>query len=324
MQAAVVHNGRIEIEDRKIPEPEPGQALIRVSMAGVCATDLEIVAGYSQFTGILGHEVTGRVARAPDRPDLAGQRVVADINCGCGLCSWCKRGRQHHCPRRKVLGIRELDGAFAQYIRIPAANLYPVPDLVSDQEAVFAEPLAAALEVSRQVHITGQTRMAVLGDGKLGLLSALALCRYTPQLTLFGRHQAKLRIAAGQGLATTLLLPGQALEGHSRNHDLVVECTGRPEGINMALDLVRPEGTVVVKTTSHQASCLDLSRVVVNEITLLGSRCGDMRLAVHFLSGKWLDVRPLIEDVFPLTRVQEALDRAGQRGSLKVLIDCTR
>ncbi|MBS3779533.1 MAG: alcohol dehydrogenase catalytic domain-containing protein [Desulfovermiculus sp.] len=324
MLAAIINQGQVQIQDKDIPTPGPGQALIRVSLAGICATDLEIVAGYSGFSGILGHEFTGRVENAPDRPELVGQRVVVDINCGCGNCPWCACGHHRHCWQRKVLGIRGLDGAFAQNICVPTTNLYPIPDRVADQEAVFAEPLAAALEVSQQVHITAQTKTAVLGDGKLGLLCALALSRFTPQLTLFGRHESKLQIASDQGLITHSLQPGQILEDQNRDHDLVVECTGRPEGINTALDLVRPEGTVVVKTTSHQVSSLDLSRVVVNEIALLGSRCGDMGLAVHFLTRKWVDVRPLIEAVYPLTRAQEALHLAGQRGSLKVLIDCTR
>ncbi|MDZ7758653.1 MAG: alcohol dehydrogenase catalytic domain-containing protein [Desulfovermiculus sp.] len=323
MQVAIINQGRIEIQDREIPRPKSSQVLIRVSLAGICGTDLEIASGYSQFSGILGHEFTGRVVQAPDRPDLVGLRVVADINCGCGSCSWCIRGQHRHCSRRKVLGIRELNGAFAQYVCVPMANISLVPDQVSDQEAVFAEPLAAALEVSQQVHITAQTRIAVLGAGKLGLLCALALSHSTPQLTLFGRHQSQLQIAADQGLSTTLLQPDQPIEDHSRDHDLVVECTGKAQGINVALDLVRPEGTVVVKTTSHQASSLDLSRVVINEIALLGSRCGDMSLAVHFLARKWVDVRPLIEDVFPLPRVQEAFLRAGRKGALKVLINCS-
>jgi threonine dehydrogenase-like Zn-dependent dehydrogenase len=322
MLAAIVNQGQVEIEDKDIPTPGPGQALIRVSLAGICGTDLEIVAGYSNFSGILGHEFTGRVEKAPDRPELIGQRVVADINCGCGNCPWCRCGQHRHCSQRKVLGIRGIDGAFAQYICVPIANLYPIPEQITDQEAVFAEPLAAALEVSQQVHITAQTRTAVLGDGKLGLLCALTLSHFTPQLTLFGRHESKLKIACEQGLITHCLQPGQAMELDRRDHDLVVECTGRPDGINAALALVRPEGKVVIKTTSQQPSFLDLSGVVVNEIALLGSRCGDMRLAVHFLTHKWVDVRPLIEAVFPLTQVHDALHRAGQKGALKVLIDC--
>jgi threonine dehydrogenase-like Zn-dependent dehydrogenase len=322
MLAAIVDQGKIRLQDKEVPRPKPGEALIQVSLAGVCGTDLEILSGYAHFIGIPGHEFVGRVIQAPDRPELEGRRVVGDINCGCGECTWCLGGDPRHCRQRKVLGIRGLDGAFAQYLCAPVANLYPVPDHVPDQEAVFAEPLAAALEVSQQVHITARTRMAVLGDGKLGILCAQALSRFTPGLTLFGRHASKLSIAARQGLATCLLLPDQPLAEKNQGHDVVVECTGRVEGINTALELVRAEGTVVIKTTSHQSSHLDMARVVVNEICLLGSRCGDLGLAVHFLAHKWVDVQPLIEEVYPLSRIQEALERAGRAGALKVLIDC--
>ncbi len=324
MLAAVVDQGKVKLQDKEVPRPSPGEALIQVSLAGVCGTDLEILAGYSHFTGTPGHEFVGQVIQAPDRPELVGRRVVADINCGCGQCTWCFSGDHRHCRQRKVLGIRGLSGAFAQYLCLPVTNLYPVPDHVPDKEAVFAEPLAAALEVSQQVHITAKTRMAVLGDGKMGLLCAQALSRFTPRLTLFGRHASKLIIAARQGLATCLLLPDQPLAAENQGQDVVVECTGRPEGINTALELVRPEGRVVIKTTSHQSSTLDLSRVVVNEICLLGSRCGDMGLAVHFLAHKGVDVQSLIEDVYPLSQIQEALEQAGQTGTLKVLIDCEK
>lgn len=322
MLAAIVNQGKMRLQDKEIPRPNPGQALIQVSLAGVCGTDLEILAGYSHFTGTPGHEFVGQVIKAPDQPELEGRRVVADINCGCGQCTWCFSGDHRHCRQRKVLGIRGLNGAFAQYMCVPVTNLYPVPDHVPNHEAVFAEPLAAALEVSQQVHITGKTRMAVLGDGKLGLLCAQVLSRFTPGLRLFGRHASKLSIAARQGLATYLLQPDQPLAAENQDHDVVVECTGRAEGINTALEMVRAEGTVIIKTTSRQSSSLDLSRVVVNEICLLGSRCGDMGLAVHFLAHKWVDVHSLIENVYPLSRIEEALKRAGQTGSLKVLIDC--
>ncbi|MFO7802843.1 MAG: alcohol dehydrogenase catalytic domain-containing protein [Desulfovermiculus sp.] len=322
MLAAAVNNNRVEVQTREAPQPGPKEALIRVHLAGVCGTDLEILAGYVPFTGILGHEFTGRVEAAPQNPDLVGRRVVADINCGCGQCPRCLHGDPRHCSQRKVLGIRERNGAFAQYICVPTANLHPVPDNVSDEEAVFAEPLAAALEVSQQVHMTAPTRTAVLGDGKLGLLCALALSCFAPRLTLFGRHASKLNIAHQQGVATHHLQSDQPPHPHQHSYDLVVDCTGRTEGVDLALHLVRPERTVVVKTTSHNLTSLDMSRLVVNEISLLGSRCGDLGLAVHFLAHKWVNVQPLIDAVFPLTHVHEALHWAGQRGALKVLLKC--
>jgi threonine dehydrogenase-like Zn-dependent dehydrogenase len=322
MLAAAIDQGSLILEEKDRPEPGPEQALVRVHLAGICGTDLEILAGYAGFSGTPGHEFVGRVVQARERPEIVGCRAVADINFGCGHCRWCLRGDQRHCVQRRVLGIREHSGAFAHYVLVPAANLYPVPDDLADEEAVFAEPLAAALEVTQQVHVTAQTRTAVLGDGKLGLLCALALDHYTPSLTLFGRHSAKLHSAARQGISTVLLPPQPQPSRLDPRFDLVVECTGRTEGIHTALDLVRPEGSVVLKTTSHQATTLDMSRVVVNELSILGSRCGDIGLAMHFLARKWIDVRPLIEAVFPLADIAAAVQRAGQKGALKVLVNC--
>jgi threonine dehydrogenase-like Zn-dependent dehydrogenase len=322
MLATIIEHGQVTVQEKEIPSPGPGEALVRVHLAGVCNTDLEILAGYVSFIGTLGHEFVGRVVQAPEHPELMAQRVVADINSGCGHCSWCLQKKHRHCLHRKVLGIRGLDGAFAHYIRVPVANLYPVPDQVPDEEAVFAEPLAAALEIGQQVHITAQTRVAVLGDGKLGLLCALALSHYSPRLRLFGRHPAKLGIAAAQDIATCCLDSGQRADPEDTGFDLVVDCTGQAQGIDTALDFVRPEGTVVLKTTSTDPSTVNMSRVVVNEISLLGSRCGDMGFAVHFLAHRWISVWPLIHKVFPLSFAPMALDQAGQKGALKVLIDC--
>ena len=323
MRAAHFQNNQIRLQTQDRPVPGAGEALIRVDMAGICGTDLEILAGYAQFTGIPGHEFVGHVLQAKDQPDLIGQRVVADINIGCKTCSWCLQGNHRHCQKRQVIGIRDRDGAFAHYLCCPLPNLIPVPPDLDNKQAVMAEPLAAALEVSQQVHLTAQTRVAVLGDGKLGLLCALALRHFAPDLHLIGRHASKLQVAQAQGVATYHLQgPDQDTIPGAQNFDCVVDCTGRADGLDTALKLVRPEGIVVLKTTSHQPTTLDMSLVVVKEVTLLGSRCGDMHLALHFLDMGWVDVLPLIDSVFPLTHLHEALNRAAQSGALKVLVDC--
>jgi threonine dehydrogenase-like Zn-dependent dehydrogenase len=259
------------------------------------------------------------VEQASDNPDLVGRRVVADINIGCGQCPSCLKGDPRHCPDRRVIGIKGHQGAFAERVAVPAANLHLVPDGVSDEEAVFAEPLAAALEIAQQVHLKADMKMAVAGDGKLGLLIALALRHQVPGLLLIGRHPEKLALAQAQGVAVCLAGSDQARAAQG-SCDLVVEATGRPQGLEQALALVRPEGTVALKTTSHLPVELDMSRVVVNEITLIGSRCGDLALALHFLDRHLLDVKPLVQAVFPLEQFAAAMDHAQRPGALKVLI----
>ncbi|MFP4586985.1 MAG: MDR/zinc-dependent alcohol dehydrogenase-like family protein [Desulfohalobiaceae bacterium] len=310
------------MQETCLPTRDSGQALLQVLTAGICATDLEILAGYQDFQGIPGHEFVGLVLEAPDYTELEGQRVVGDINCGCGVCTWCQQGLPRHCPKRSALGIRGKDGVFAQYLTLPVGNLYPVPSGLEDQQAVWAEPLAAALEVSQQIHITSRMRVAVLGDGKLGLLAALALRHYAPDLLLLGRHASKLRLAAKQGVSTRLVQQGEPLD--AQGFDLVVECTGRPQGLLTALELVRPQGMIAIKTTCRQETSLDLSQVVVNELQLLGSRCGDLALALDFLAKGRLDVLPLVQAVMPLAEIHLALELAQQSGSLKVLLECSR
>jgi threonine dehydrogenase-like Zn-dependent dehydrogenase len=311
----------LQLLDAAQPSPGPGEALVQVLLAGICATDLEILSGYQDFKGILGHEFVGRVVQAQDRPDLVGQRVVGEINCGCGQCSFCLQGNSRHCAQRSALGIRSRNGAFAQYLSLPVENLHLVPQGLKDQEAVWAEPLAAALEVSQQVHITSRMRVAVLGDGKLGLLAALALRHYAPGLVLLGRHASKLRLAQEQGVRTQWIQADQSLE--TTGFDLVLECTGRPQGLGFALDLARPEGIIAIKTTCRQQTCLDISKVVVNELQLLGSRCGDLRLALDFLALGNLDVLPLVQAIWPLSEAQKALELARQPGFMKVFLQCS-
>jgi threonine dehydrogenase-like Zn-dependent dehydrogenase len=328
MRALWFENGRATLDERPIPAPGPDEALIRVLMAGICGTDLELQDGYYGFSGIPGHEFVGRVEACACAPDLVGRRVVADINLGCGTCPDCRAGDPRHCPARTVVGIRGRDGAMAESLALPARALHAVDDAIPDQEAVFAEPLAAALRIADQVAITPDSRVLVLGDGRLGLLCALALRHFAPGLTLAGRHPDKLAIAARAGVATAL---SPAPEGPSAPlatplsvhgpFDLVVEATGRPEGLAQALSLTRPRGTIVAKTTSRLPSTLNLARLVVDEITLLGSRCGNMAQALAFLAGRRVDARPLVQAVFPFSQAQEALEAARRPGALKVLLD---
>ncbi|MFW5936909.1 MAG: MDR/zinc-dependent alcohol dehydrogenase-like family protein [Desulfosalsimonas sp.] len=327
MKAVWFENREITLTEAPVPKAGENEALVKVLMAGICATDAEIYQGYAEFSGIAGHEFVGVVREAPADTDLAGKRVVADINCGCGNCAWCRCGDPRHCEARTVLGIRGKNGAFAEYIAVPVQNLHVVPQTVDTLQAVFAEPLAAALEITQQVHITNSMRILVLGDGKLGLLCALGLKHFSSRVMLAGRHPEKLIIAENQGIDTIAVpsgkVPAPAFSEFA-HFDMVVEATGSPAGIRKALELVRPEGTVIVKTTSHSPSEIDLSAIAVNEIQLLGSRCGDMDLALRFLANNWIDVLPLAEKIYPLSRFTEAFAHAAAKGSLKVLIDPTQ
>ena len=272
--------------------------------------------------GVPGHELTGVVEEAPGRPTLVGRLVAAEINQGCGTCPRCLAGDARHCPERTALGTKGWDGALAQYVLAPLASLRRVPEGVTARAATLAEPLAAALEIGQQVHLTAGMKVLVLGDGKLGLLCALGLRHQVPGLLLAGRHQAKLDLALAQGVRA-ILTDGPDLAELARElggFDLVVEATGRPEGLGQALELVRPEGTIVAKTTSHEPSRLDLARLVVNEVNLVGSRCGNIGLALDYLKNRWLEVEPLIEAEYPLEELSAALDHARRPVALKVLV----
>ncbi len=323
MKAVCFKNQKLFVTDVPMPVLSENEALIKINLAGICSTDFELLKGYHKFAGIPGHEFTGVVHYAPDQPDLEGCRVVADINCGCGVCDICLTGDQRHCRNRNVLGIRGRDGVFAEFCVIPLANLHRVPDTIEDDEAVFAEPLAAALEIVRQVDVSKMSRVAVLGDGKMGLLCALVLQQFSSKTILIGRHPQKLIIAAQQGVHTICRSgdgSGEVLVAQTKDFDLVVEATGSPYGINEAVHLVRPKGTVVIKTTSFEKSVIDFSPVVVNELNLIGSRCGDIAQALDFMTRKVIDLRPMVESVYPLDDFEKAFAHAGEKGSLKVLI----
>lgn len=299
------------------PAPRPGahEALIQVTLAGICATDLEIVRGYADFRGVLGHEFVGRVVACHERPDLVGRRVVGEINVGCGRCATCRAGRPGHCPQRSVLGIRGRDGAFAEFLTLPVDNLHPVPDSVADEQAVFVEPLAAALEVLQQVRIGPGSHVVVIGDGRLGQLVARVLHGVGCGVIVVGRHERKLALLRQLGIATAM--PGQL---EPRGADVVVECTGGPQGWTAALALLKPQGTLVLKSTYSGPATVDLSQVVVDEITVVGSRCGPFEPALRLLTRQAVDPRPLVDAVYPLAEGVQALHQAGRSGVLKILL----
>lgn len=323
MKAAYFADKSIAVKEWEKPELEPGEALLRPVMAGICNTDVELFKGYYGFKGVPGHEVVAVVEQAKGRPELEGERVCVDINFSCRDCAWCHSGRHRHCPNRQVLGIVNWSGCFAEYFKAPIANLHLVDESIPDKEAVFTELLAAALEVGQQLHLTNQQRLLVLGDGKLGLLIALGLRHYVPGLTLVGKHPEKLDIAAAQGV-NCICVPHtkdiNALSKELAPFDVVVEATGAADGLNFALDFVRPEGVLVAKTTSHAPTQVDMARIVVDEISIVGSRCGDMDLALRFLENKWVDVSPLIEATYPFSDFVNAFERAMQPGAKKVLV----
>jgi alcohol dehydrogenase len=306
-------------EDYPAPIPPPGEALVRVRLAGVCNTDLELARGYRSFRGVPGHEFVGEVVRCESAPEWIGQRVVGEINAACGVCETCRANRPTHCPHRTTLGIAGRDGAFAEYLCLPVVNLHRVPDSVSDKAAVFAEPLAAACEITQAVHVRPTDRVVVLGDGKLGLLCAQVLQLTGCDLLVIGHHLESLGILAQQGIRTTQDLTG--LPDLSGLYDIVVEATGTPEAFAMARQLVRPRGTIVLKSTYHGAVEANLTMVVVDEVTLVGSRCGPFEPALRLLEQKLVDVTPLIQARYSLADGLAAFERAGQRGTLKVLIE---
>ena len=317
MKALRFENGRLSLR-RDVPAPvNEGEALVRVTVAGVCNTDLEIIRGYSGFAGTLGHEFVGIVERSPD-PEQNGRRVVGEINAGCGECSLCSSGDPRHCPRRTVLGIVNRDGAFADFLSLPPGNLLPVPDEVPDRAAVFTEPLAAACEILEQVPITSGHEVVVLGDGKLGQLIARVLSARGCRLRLIGKQPGKLKLAQAAGIEA---VPLETASGRlSAAADVVVEATGSPSGLRLALDLIRPRGTIVLKSTFHGTVQLDTAGIVVNEISLIGSRCGRFEAALGLLRSGAVNLEGLISGEYPLSDGAAAIEHASSPDALKVLI----
>ncbi|PYU94433.1 MAG: alcohol dehydrogenase [Acidobacteria bacterium] len=315
MIAVHLENGRVEIRKRPRPRRPPGFALIRLLCGGICNTDLELQRGYYGFRGTPGHEFVGEVAQSDD-PRLIGKRVVGEINLNCGRCSWCARGLGRHCPHRKVLGIVRHPGAFEEFFTLPERNLHVLPDSIPTERAVFTEPLAAACEILDQARIPQGAPVAVLGDGKLGLLIAQALHAHGAGVHLFGRHPEKLAIAEAAGIRTERVrrrLP-------AADYDWAVEATGSAEGLRQAVSMVRPRGTLIMKSTVHGTVGIDTAPVVVNEITLVGSRCGRFEPALRLLRGGKIRVAEMISERFPLDQAPRAFELAARKGILKVLL----
>lgn len=312
---ALLYDGRLRfVTDHPAPRLRPGWAVIRVALAGVCRTDLEITRGYMGFRGVLGHEFVGTVSECDDRGWL-GRRVVGEINAACGSCEWCRMGLGRHCPNRSTLGIQGLDGCFAEFCALPAANLQACPDGMTDEQAVFVEPLSAACEILDQVPFSGAERCVVLGDGKLGILCAWVLSTAARDVTLVGRHAGKLETARW-GSVRTALRAADAVPGA----DIVVEATGREEGLADAMALCRPRGTIVLKSTLASQGGLNLAPIVINEVTVVGSRCGRFEKGIEEWTAHGFPLERLVSALYPLERGEEAMAAAVGREALKVLL----
>lgn len=313
MKAAIYEN-TLKLQNLPSPVRNHREALIRVTMAGICNTDIEIVKGYLGFKGILGHEFAGVVEDADDDSWIT-KRVVGEINSGCGSCDYCLKGLQRHCPNRTTLGIFKKDGAFAEKLTLPVENLLEIPDSVTDQAAVFTEPLAAALEILEQLHIIPAARIAIIGDGKLGLLISQVMQLAGCEVHLFGKIATKLEIAEHWGIHTH-----PADETHHGLFPIVIEASGNPSGFKSALNMVEPRGTIVMKSTYHGSLTFNAAKIVIDEITILGSRCGRFKPALHLLEKNIIHTEPLISRIFSFDELESAFQYAQKDTVLKVLL----
>jgi len=302
--------------DVPVPEPEAHEALVKVSRAGICGTDLELVNGYYPFCGIPGHEFVGNIVRAPDQPQREGQRVVAEINISCDTCPSCLAGRKKHCERRTVLGIKNRHGAFAEYVCVPLANLIAVPDRVSDDAAVFTEPLAAALEIQDQIALDAKDQVLIIGAGRLGQLIAQSLVLTGCDLKVMARYKNQQQLLAQNNIQ---IIDEQAVS--SRAFDIVIEASGSPAGFFLAQKAIRPRGTIVLKSTYKEDLQITVSAIVVDEITLIGSRCGPFAPALALLESGQVNPLGLIDARYPLDNALNAFARAAQPGTLKVILE---
>lgn len=315
MLAVHLENHRVALKRVPRPRVPEGFALIRLLCGGICNTDLELQRGYYDFSGIPGHEFVGEVVEA-GRRDLIGRRVVGEINLDCGCCEFCRRALGRHCPQRTVLGIVKHPGAFREFLTLPERNLHVIPDAIPTEQAVFVEPLAAAAEILDQISIPCSTHVAVLGDGKLGLLVAQVLNAHGYRVHHFGHHKEKLRITARAGVETEVVRDRLPIA----EYDWVVDATGSPKGLAGAVRMTRPRGTIVMKSTIHGLAGFDTAPIIVNEITLVGSRCGRFAPAIELLKNGLVNVADMISDQMPLDRAPEAFRTAAKRGVLKVLL----
>lgn len=321
MKAIVFNNkeGLVLKTDYTKPVPQKGEALIKISMAGICNTDAEIIKGYMGYSGVLGHEFVGVVEEVNDADNsLIGKRVVAEISYGCEKpdCPWCAVKNYRHCPDRHTIGIWRKDGCFAEYITLPTNILFEVPENVPDEQAVFVEPLAAACEITEQLHIEPTHKVVVLGDGKLGLTTALTLNAQNLDVTLVGKHQNKLDIAKAQGVKTMLLDELKV----SNNFDVVVEATGSVSGFETSLNLVKPRGVLVLKSTIATGKELNLAPIVINEITVLGSRCGQFGPALRLLKNNRIDFKPFISKIYSIDEAIKGFEANREKDSIKIIL----
>jgi len=311
---ALVLDDRVTLqESRPTPNPAEGEVLVRVTCAGICETDLQLIKGYMGFRGVLGHEFVG----VAESGLFAGRRVVGEINCACWTCETCRKGLNTHCPNRTVIGILNHDGAFADLIAVPQRNLHAVPDALPDDIAVFTEPVAAAYQIPAQIAIHPDDCIIVLGDGRLGNLCAQVVARHSNRVTVVGKHPKKLALLKELGIATALV--SDPID--ERSADIVVDCTGSDTGLPTALRLVRPRGTIVLKTTVAGTQTLPWAPFVIDEVTLVGSRCGPFDRALAALEGGEVSVKPLISERYDLGKGIEALERAQAKSVLKVLLN---
>ncbi len=317
---ALYFDKKLELrKDYPIPVPAKNEALIKVILAGLCNTDKEIMNGYVPFTGVLGHEFVGIVTQC-SQSEFIGKRVVGEINIGCGVCSLCKKGMQNHCPQRKTLGIHGKDGVFGEYVTLPIENLHIVPDEVSDEEAVFTEPLAAALNILQNVEISKQDKVAVIGDGKLGQLIARVISTTSCDLTMIGKHESKLELA--QDFCKTMTLNESADLDNS--FDVVIECSGNESALHYATLLVRAKGTIVLKSTYAGNIKINPSLWVIKEIRMTGSRCGPFAPAIKLMQENKMNLTKLINEIFLIEDWENAFKAAFSKGALKVLLKLTK
>ena len=316
MKAIYFDGEKAELTSARKPRPRKGEALIRVDLAGVCATDLEILFGYMEFRGILGHEFVGTVESSGERR-LVGQRVVGEIFVPCRDCPVCESGMKKHCPERTVIGIKGRDGVFAEYVALPNENLHTIPDELGDEEAVFVELLAAACEVTERVAFRRDSRVVVLGDGRLAAMTAQVVALHVKDPIVLGLNTKKLEAFENVGLRTEVL---ENKAGIGRDFDIVIDCTGKPTGLPLASELVRPQGTIILKSTYHGMLDWNPAPIVIDEITIVGSRCGPFDKALSLLIDEKIRTRPFVTATYPIDDFEKAVQRARHSDSFKVLI----
>ena len=312
---ATFFDGKQMIFDNNYPDPKFNETLVQVNLAGICGTDLEILNGYMKYAGILGHEFVGTVVKS-NNPDLIGKRVVGEINAGCTKCDFCIRGMERHCPSRTVLGILKRDGAFAEFLSLPEKNLHIIPDSISDEQAVFVEPLAAAFEINEQISLKPEWNVAVVGDGRLAQLIIQVIKLTCSNITCFGKHQNKLEGLIQSGIKIKIGIEST----DEQLFDLVVEATGSNSGFTDTMKLVKPRGTVVLKSTIASRENLDLTSTIINEITLIGSRCGLFKPAIDALATGVISVNSMIDSTFSLDKFEDAIIHAKKPNTLKVFL----